>query len=91
MGRNMLEMLRHGKDLQKPTTPQGDTTMTAKLKDSEGKLVCTFHIESIKADRSKLCQAFAAYPQAVTLSYQRYDYTASDVYSGRNGTLRITA
>ena len=62
--------------------------MTAKFKDSEGKLVCTFHIDSIKADRSKLCQAFTAYPQAVTLSYRRYDYTASDVYAGRNGTLR---
>ena len=61
--------------------------MTAKFKDESGKLVCTFHITSIKSNRKELCETFARYPQAVTLSYRRYNYTASDVYAGRNGKL----
>lgn len=65
--------------------------MTAKFKDENGKLVCTFHIKSMKSGRAELLRAFAQYPQAVTLSYRRYDYTASDIYAGRNGTLRANA
>lgn len=65
--------------------------MKVKFRDINGELVYMLHISSLKKERSRLCKTFVLYPEAVSLSYGRYDYTASDIYAGRKGTLRQVA